>query len=54
MIENTHVFCFFVTVLVAIVLAIGSFMGYPNDPELSGIFWLLMTANLVLPLFYEN
>ena len=54
MIEKTHVLCFFVTVFVCIVLAIGSFMGYPNDPELSGIFWLLMAANLILPLFYED
>lgn len=51
--EKAHIFCFIVTVFMAIVLAIGSFLGCPNDPEASGFFWLLMTANLIFPLFYD-
>ena len=29
-----------VAMSMALLLAIGSFMGFPNDAELSGIYWL--------------
>lgn len=30
-----------VRVLIPLVLAVGAFLGAPNDPQLSGFFWLL-------------
>ena len=29
-----------VAMSMALLLAIGSFLGFPNDAELSGIYWL--------------
>lgn len=30
------------------LLAIGAFLGFPNDPQLSGFYWLFVTLQVLL------
>ena len=39
------------TLFIAICLAIGSFLGKPNDAELSGFYWLLVALYMIFPIF---
>lgn len=38
------------TLVTALFLAVGSFMGFPNDPTLCGMFWLMTALYMVLPM----
>lgn len=40
LVEYTPLMVFMVRILMAAFLMVGSFLGFPNDPTLGGMFWL--------------
>ena len=47
--KTTSFFIYIVAIIVALFLSIGSFFGFPDDPVLGGIFWLLVLIYMLLP-----
>lgn len=44
---KTRLFLYVTMIFISTLLAIGSFLGFPNDPQLGGVFWILVTCWLV-------
>lgn len=44
---KTSLFLYVTMIFIAALLAIGSFMGFPNDPQLGGVFWILVACFLI-------
>ena len=45
---KVSVFMYGVTILMAAALSVGSFLGFPADPVLGGMFWLIVTLLLIV------
>lgn len=52
--KYTPLILYIATLFTAIFLAIGSFLGKANDPQLSGMYWLLVAIYMVFPVFDGN
>lgn len=46
--KKTRFLIYLTMVFTAILQAVGSFMGFPNDPMMGGIFWTLVTLSLIV------
>ena len=50
----TYIMVTAVGLLIPTLLAIGSFLGFPNDPQLGGCFWLLIVIKYLVDIFFED
>lgn len=50
----TYIMVTVVGLLIPALLAIGSFLGFPNDPQLGGCFWILIVIKGVVDLLFKD
>lgn len=50
----TYIMVTAVGLLIPTLLAIGSFLGFPNDPQLGGCFWIMIVIKYLIDIFFED
>ena len=50
----TYIMVTVVGILIPTLLAIGSFLGFPNDPQLGGCFWIFISIKCLVDTIFEN